>query len=84
MKNKKYLIINADDFGMSSDYNQAICHLMKQGIVSSTSLMANGLAYEEAIQDIHNYNLKNIEVHHDVVRRRYIFALCWWICFIST
>lgn len=48
---------------MSSDYNQAICHLMKQGIVSSTSLMANGLAYEEAIQDIHNYNLKNIGVH---------------------
>lgn len=48
---------------MSSDYNQAICHLMKQGIVSSTSLMANGLAYEEALQDIHNYNLKNIGVH---------------------
>lgn len=48
---------------MSSDYNQAICHLMKQGIVSSTSLMANGIAYEEAIQDIHNYNLKNIGVH---------------------
>lgn len=63
MKNKKYLIINADDFGMSTEFNQAICHLMRQGIVTSTSLMANGLAYEEAIQDIHNYNLKNIGVH---------------------
>ena len=63
MKNKKYLIINADDFGMSSEFNQAICYLMTQGIVSSTSLMANGMAYEEAIQDIHKFDLKNIGVH---------------------
>lgn len=63
MKNKKYLIINADDFGMSSEFNQAICCLMSQGIVSSTSLMANGMAYEEAIQDIHKYNLNNIGIH---------------------
>ncbi len=62
MKNK-YLIINADDFGMSSEFNQAICCLMTQGIVSSTSLMANGIAYQEAIQDIQKYNLKNIGVH---------------------
>lgn len=63
MKNKKYLIINADDFGMSSEFNQAICSLMTQGIVSSTSLMANGRAYEEAIQDIRKLDLKNIGVH---------------------
>ncbi len=63
MKNKKYLIINADDFGMSSEYNQAICCLMTQGIVSSTSLMANGMAYEEAINDIRKFSLKNIGVH---------------------
>ena len=60
---KKYLIINADDLGMSSEFNQAICELMKQGIVSSASLMANGIAYEEAIRSIHKYNLKNIGVH---------------------
>lgn len=63
IKIKKYLIINADDFGMSSEFNQAICSLMKQGIVSSTSLMANGIAYEEAIQDIRKLDLKNIGVH---------------------
>jgi len=63
MKNKKYLIINADDFGMSSEFNQAICCLMTQGIVSSTSLMANGRAYEDAIQDIRKFKLKNIGVH---------------------
>jgi len=63
MKDKKYLIINADDFGMSSEFNQAICYLMTQGIVSSTSLMANGKAYEEAIQDIRKMELRNIGVH---------------------
>ena len=63
IKNKKYLIINADDFGMSSEFNQAICYLMTQGIVSSTSLMANGRAYEEAIQDIRKLDMKNIGVH---------------------
>lgn len=62
MKNK-YLIINADDFGMSSEFNQAICYLMSQGIVSSTSLMANGKAYQEAIQYIQKYDLKNVGVH---------------------
>lgn len=63
MKNKKYLVINADDFGMSSEFNQAICCLMAQGIVSSTSLMANGRAYDEAIRDIRKFDLKNIGVH---------------------
>ena len=63
MNNKRYLIINADDFGMSSEFNQAIWCLMKQGIVSSTSLMANGIAYEEAIRIIHENKFKNIGVH---------------------
>lgn len=63
MKNKKYLIINADDFGLSTEFNQAISLLMTQGIVSSTSLMANGPAYEEAIRDVHEFNLNNIGVH---------------------
>ena len=63
MRNKKYLIINADDFGMSSEFNQAICCLMNQGIVTSTSIMANGRAYEEAILDVKKYKLDNIGVH---------------------
>ncbi len=63
MNNKKYLIINADDLGMSSEFNQAIFCLMNQGIVSSTSLMANGMAYKEAIRGIRTLGLKNIGVH---------------------
>lgn len=63
MNNKYYLTINPDDFGMSSEFNQVICRLMAQGIVSSTSFMANGRAHEEAIRNIRKLDLKNIGVH---------------------
>ena len=42
------LIINADDFGLTSGVNRAIVEARQQGIVTSTTLMANSLAFEEA------------------------------------
>jgi hypothetical protein len=35
----KYLIVNADDFGLSPDVNQGIVTAHEQGIVTSASLM---------------------------------------------
>ena len=35
----KYLIINADDFGLNSHVNQAVLDAHLQGILNSTSLM---------------------------------------------
>ncbi|BBH22949.1 hypothetical protein Back11_42940 [Paenibacillus baekrokdamisoli] len=45
----KYLIINADDFGLSDRVNQGILKAHKFGTVSSTSLMVNMPGYEHAI-----------------------------------
>lgn len=45
----KQLIINADDFGLSSSVNQAIIEAHKNGILTSTSLMVSGLAWQEAV-----------------------------------
>lgn len=42
------LIINADDFGFTSDVNEGIVESHRQGILTSTTLMANGAAFEEA------------------------------------
>jgi hopanoid biosynthesis associated protein HpnK len=42
------LIINADDFGFTSGVNRAIVETHKRGVVTSTTLMANGQAFEEA------------------------------------
>lgn len=38
-KNGRYLIINADDFGMSHSTNQAVIELLKNKYISSASLM---------------------------------------------
>jgi chitin disaccharide deacetylase len=45
----KRLIINADDFGFTKGVNAGIVRAHKTGIVTSTTLMANGEAFEEAI-----------------------------------
>ena len=37
---KKYLIINADDFGYNSEQNAAITELLSKGFITSTSVMA--------------------------------------------
>src|SRR5689334_20887302 len=49
----KHLIVNADDFGYTSGVNRAIVEASLAsggGILSSTSLMANGAAFEEAVE----------------------------------
>ncbi len=43
------LIINADDFGLSKDVNDAILEAHKFGTITSTSLMTNMGAFEHAI-----------------------------------
>jgi predicted glycoside hydrolase/deacetylase ChbG (UPF0249 family) len=42
------LIVNADDFGYTAGVNRAIVEAHTRGIVTSTTLMANGPAFSEA------------------------------------
>jgi chitin disaccharide deacetylase len=44
------LIVNADDFGLTSSVNRAIAVGHKNGIVSSSTLMANGPKFVEAVE----------------------------------
>jgi len=44
------LIINADDFGLTAGVNQAIAEAHSRGIVTSTTLMANGRAFAGAVE----------------------------------
>jgi chitin disaccharide deacetylase len=44
------LIVNADDFGFTSGVNRAIVQAHTHGIVTSSTLMANGRAFAEAAQ----------------------------------
>jgi hopanoid biosynthesis associated protein HpnK len=45
----KRLIVNADDFGLTASVNQAILEAHCRGVISSTSLLANGEAFESAV-----------------------------------
>lgn len=44
-----YLIVNADDFGLSDGTNRAIFEAHDHGIVTSASLMATGVAFSAAV-----------------------------------
>jgi len=44
------LILNADDFGLTAGVNRAIIELHQAGVLTSTSLMANAAATDEAIE----------------------------------
>ncbi len=46
----KQLIINADDFGFTRDVNAGIVHAHREGVLTSTTLMANGDAFEDAVR----------------------------------
>ena len=46
----KQLIFNADDFGMTRGVNDGIIRGHREGILTSTTLMANGLAFDDAVQ----------------------------------
>ena len=44
------LIVNADDFGYTRGVNRAILEACREGVVTSTSLLANGAAFEDAVE----------------------------------
>ena len=46
----KRLIVNADDFGFTRGVNVGIVRAYKTGIVTSTTIMANGDAFEDAVE----------------------------------
>ncbi len=46
----KRLIVNADDFGLTPGVNRAIIECHQRGIVTSTTLMANSKAFDDAMR----------------------------------
>lgn len=46
----RYLITNADDFGFTRDVNQGIVQAHRHGILTATTLMATGAAFDHAVE----------------------------------
>ena len=63
---KKYLIINADDFGISPSVNKAVIDLINKKKISSATLMPNAKYYDEAAK-WSKENCKEIGLHITLV-----------------
>jgi hopanoid biosynthesis associated protein HpnK len=46
----KQLILNADDFGLTRGVNEGIIRAHREGVLTSTTLMAGGAAFEDAVE----------------------------------
>ncbi|HXF39637.1 MAG TPA: hopanoid biosynthesis-associated protein HpnK [Blastocatellia bacterium] len=46
---RRRLIVNADDFGASTEVNEAIIRAFSEGVLTSASLMVTGAAFEQAV-----------------------------------
>jgi chitin disaccharide deacetylase len=59
----KNLIVNADDLGWTEGVNRGIAEAHRQGLVTSTSLLANGRAFASALAVGRNFPALGIGVH---------------------
>ena len=66
----KRLIVNADDFGLHASVNRGIRDAHSGGIVTSTSLMAGGAAFDEAVAIARDCPELGVGVHLTLVGAR--------------
>jgi hopanoid biosynthesis associated protein HpnK len=59
----RQLIVNADDFGLTESVSSGILDAYREGIVTSTTLMANGGAFDAAVSMRHRTPRLGIGVH---------------------
>ena len=57
------IVINADDLGASTSINRAIETCLQQGKITSTTLLANGPAFEEAVEIVKRHPECSVGVH---------------------
>ena len=66
----KRLIVNADDFGLTEKVNEAILQGHRCGIITSTTLMANGKAFDSAIAGAHKAPELGVGIHLNLTTGR--------------
>lgn len=69
----KKIIITADDFGKDIKTNEAIWECAKFGILTDTCIMANGKAFEDAIEKSHSMDI-NIGIHLNIIEGKSLIA----------
>src|SRR3989338_310442 len=67
---KDRIFIVADDLGLHSAVNEGIIYLLKNGLISGASLMANGQAFDDALHRCLEVELPNIGIHLVLIEER--------------
>jgi predicted glycoside hydrolase/deacetylase ChbG (UPF0249 family) len=70
----KRLVVNADDFGFTSDVNDGIVEAHRNGILTSTTLMANGAAFDHAVELAHQNPTLDVGCHLTLIGGRSLLA----------
>ena len=50
-------MINGDDFGMTESCTKAICLALKKGLITHTTMLANGACFEAAVTLAHEQGI---------------------------
>lgn len=66
-ENEMRVIVNADDLGISLDVNRHIEECIKQGIVSSTTLLVNAPAFEDGVRIAKQYSQVSVGIHLNLI-----------------
>lgn len=72
---KRYLIVNADDFGLNREVNAGIVHAFKNGVVTSASLLVNREGFADALEKIKENPDLDIGLHLNIFRGKPIGKL---------
>ena len=64
------LIVHADDLGISKKVNEGILQAHTQGILTSASIVANGAAFEHAIEICNSFPTLDVGVHLTLVEEQ--------------
>ena len=71
----RYIVINADDFGLSREVNKGILAAHKKGCLTSTSLMANGPMFRQGVEMSRSVPRLGIGIHLNLLRGKPISKL---------
>ncbi len=66
----RYLIVNGDDFGLSSQVNAGVLHAHQYGILTNASLMVTAPAWEEAVELARSTPSLGVGLHLTLVQGR--------------
>lgn len=71
---ERLLIVSADDFGLSSSVNAGIVRAHREGLLTNASLMVNGAAFEEAVDQARSLPELGVGLHLVLLQGRAALA----------